>query len=384
MEARSAVQRAGLIALAPFSLLSGAKSFRDNPVIGSRRLNQLGLHVGRIRLADALTGQRRQRLGRQLSAADRAHYAEHGYVIRENLLPAPKFEELRQEVYGSTWPLLEMRQGSSITRRVVLNRAALRRSHPALEQLLAYAEIRRLIRYVAGTGAEPIFSLQAILSGLPSPTADPQTHLHADTFHSIAKAWFFLHDVEASKGPFAYVPGSHRMTPARLVWEHQQSLGAARHPIKYHARGSFRVSDADLRTMGLPPPRLPWPHAQCPALLPGGALRLVAPQPLPALERPRSPQPAGGGWTDRQSADGRAGATQPAGAGQDALGAQRSGADRCAGRRRPIAGAATAADAANSPRPRPQRLHQSSPARRCDPERPIALGQRWQCGELGL
>jgi hypothetical protein len=255
MAARSAVQRAGLIALAPFSLLSGAKSFIDNPVIGSRRLNRLGLHVGRIRLADALTGQRRSRLGRQLSAADRAHYAEHGYVIRDNLLPAAQFEALRQEVYGSSWPLLEMRQGSSITRRVVLNRAALRRSHPALEQLLGDAEIRRLIRYVAGTGAEPIFSLQAILSGLPSPTADPQTHLHADTFHSIAKAWFFLHDVEASEGPFAYVPGSHRMTPARLAWEQQQSLSAARHPIKYHARGSFRVNDADLRAMGLPPPR---------------------------------------------------------------------------------------------------------------------------------
>ena len=255
MAARSAVQRAAQISLAPFTLLSGAKSFRDNAVIGSRRLNQLGLHVGRIRLADALTDQRRARLGRQLSAADRAHYAEHGYLIRENLLPADQFEALRQEVYGNSWPLLEMGQGSTITRRVVLNRAELRSSHPTLEQLLADAEIRRLIRYVAGTGAEPIFSLQAILSGLPSATADPQTHLHADTFHSIAKAWFFLHDVDAGAGPFAYVPGSHRMTPARLAWEKQQSLGAAKHPIKYHARGSFRVSDADLQAMGLPPAR---------------------------------------------------------------------------------------------------------------------------------
>ncbi len=255
MAARSVLQRASQIPLAPFTLLSGAKSFRDNPVIGSRRLNRLGLHVGRIRLADALTGQRRARLGRQLNAADRAHYAEHGYVIRENLLPAEQFAALRAEVYGSTWPLLEMRQASTITRRVVLNRAALRSSHPALEQLLADAEIRRLIRYVAGTGAEPIFSLQAILSGLPSPTPDPQTHLHADTFHSIAKAWFFLHDVEASAGPFAYVPGSHRMTPERLAWEKQQSLSAATHPIKYHARGSFRVNDADLQAMGLPPVR---------------------------------------------------------------------------------------------------------------------------------
>jgi hypothetical protein len=255
MAARSAVQRAAQISLAPFTLLSGAKSFRDNAVIGSRRLNQLGLHVGRIRLADALTGQRRARLGRQLSAADRAHYAEYGYLIRENLLPAHPFEALREEVYGNNWPLLEMGQGSTITRRVVLNRAELNGSHPQLAALLADTEIRQLIRYVAGTGAEPIFSLQAILSGLPGAGPDPQTHLHADTFHSIAKAWFFLHDVDASAGPFAYVPGSHRMTPERLAWEKQQSLSAADHPIKYHARGSFRVSDADLQAMGLPPAR---------------------------------------------------------------------------------------------------------------------------------
>ena len=255
MAARSALGRAALFPLIPFTLLSGAKSFRDNPLIGSRRLNQLGLHVGRIRLADALTGQRRWRLGRALTAADRTHYAEHGYLIRENLLAAGAFEALRQEVYGSSWPLLEMGQGSTITRRVILDRAALRGSHPALAALLADAEIRRLIRYVAGTGAEPIFSLQAILSGPPGGPPDPQTHLHADTFHSIAKAWFFLHDVEAGAGPFAYVPGSHRMTPARLAWERRQSLSAAAHPVKYHARGSFRVSDADLRAMGLPPPR---------------------------------------------------------------------------------------------------------------------------------
>jgi len=174
MGARSAVQRAAQISLAPFTLLSGAKSFRDNAVIGSRRLNQLGLHVGRIRLADALTDQRRARLGRQLSAADRAHYAEHGYLIRENLLPADQFEALRQEVYGNSWPLLEMGQGSTITRRVVLNRAELRSSHPTLEQLLAdfgaaYGQPSVIFRYFNAAGADP--------AGDIGENHDPETHL---------------------------------------------------------------------------------------------------------------------------------------------------------------------------------------------------------------
>jgi len=247
--------RALRTALASLALLSGAKSFRDNPVIGSRRLNRLGLHVGRIRLADAVTAQRRWRLGRRIDPADRRQYAEQGFVIRENLLPPEQFEALRREVYGSAWPRLEMRQGNAITRRVALDRAHLRDSHPQLEALLASREIRDLIRYVAGTGAEPIFSLQAILAGLPSERPDPQATLHADTFHSIAKAWFFLHDVAESEGPFAYVPGSHRMTPERLGWERRQSLEAADHPIPYHARGSFRVGPDDLAAMGLPAPR---------------------------------------------------------------------------------------------------------------------------------
>ena len=33
-------------------LATGAKSFCDNPLIGSRRLNEAGLHVKRIKLAE--------------------------------------------------------------------------------------------------------------------------------------------------------------------------------------------------------------------------------------------------------------------------------------------------------------------------------------------
>ena len=46
--------------LAPWwaaQLLTGARSFRDNPLIGSRRLNRHGLHAGRVRLAAKLAGK---------------------------------------------------------------------------------------------------------------------------------------------------------------------------------------------------------------------------------------------------------------------------------------------------------------------------------------
>ena len=43
-------------------LATGAKSFRDNPLIGSRRLNEAGLHAKRIKLAESMADSRRRRL----------------------------------------------------------------------------------------------------------------------------------------------------------------------------------------------------------------------------------------------------------------------------------------------------------------------------------
>jgi hypothetical protein len=60
--------------LAPLHMLAvatGAKSFRDNPVLGSARLNRWGLHLGRKRLAQRLAAWRRRRLTPGIAAADR-------------------------------------------------------------------------------------------------------------------------------------------------------------------------------------------------------------------------------------------------------------------------------------------------------------------------
>jgi len=96
--------------------------------------------------------------------------------------------------------------------------------------------------------------VQTILADPSDGEADPQTVLHADTFHATAKAWLFLDDVGEDDGPFAYVPGSHRVTPQRLTWEREQSVSAARSPDRMHSEGSLRATGSDLGAMGLPPP----------------------------------------------------------------------------------------------------------------------------------
>lgn len=147
-----------------------------------------------------------------------------------------------------------MRQGHTVTRRVFLDEASLRRTKPVLAGLMARADLSSLIRYVGGTGGVPVMSIQSILANQGVGADDPQCAIHSDTFHSTAKAWFFLHDVGSDDGPFFYVPGSHRLTPERLAWERAQSIAASRHDMRDHAEGSFRIAREDLTALGLPAP----------------------------------------------------------------------------------------------------------------------------------
>jgi hypothetical protein len=231
------------------ALMTGAKSFRDNPVIGSPALNRRGLHVARIRLAERMADWRRSRLARLADPADRAAFARDGFVVRRNALPEAEFALLRAEVEGRAFEAREMRQGCAVTRFVELPPAVLATT-PTLAAVVRSPLLQGLMRHVAATDAEPMLYLHTVLTDPDGGAADPQTDFHSDTFHATAKAWLFLSDVAAEDGPFVYVPGSHRTTPGRLAWERAQSLTAAANPDRHHADGSFRAAPAEIEAMG--------------------------------------------------------------------------------------------------------------------------------------
>ncbi|MEI2415961.1 phytanoyl-CoA dioxygenase family protein [Orrella sp. JC864] len=210
-------------------LATGAKSFQDNPLIGSRLLNRAGLHAARVRLAHRLAASRRRRLAHLVSEADRAAFDANGYVIKTDFLPPGQFEALRAELLQTALPAREMLQGD-----------------PAWLGLL---------RYVGSFKLQPLCYVQTILSHVRQDDPDPQTRLHADTFHASVKAWLFLTDVAEDEGPFTYVPGSHRLTPERLCWEKARSLEAAGLD-RMSARGSLRVDEHELAALGYGPPRV--------------------------------------------------------------------------------------------------------------------------------
>jgi hypothetical protein len=250
----SSVRRAALTPLWIAQLLTGTKSFERNLVIGSRRLNEWGLHAARVALAHRLASARRRKLAGLISAQDRIAFDRDGFVVRPEFLPSEQFAALAAQVKAYRGPLREISEGDTIMRKIALDSRALSRL-PALGAALRSPQWRGLIRYVGSRDAEPVVWVQSILRHARPGPADPQTVLHADTFHPTVKAWLFLTDVAEDAGPFTYVPGSHRLSPERLAWEQRMSLAAAQSANPETRQGSFRIAEAELAALGLPPPR---------------------------------------------------------------------------------------------------------------------------------
>ncbi|MEL7151727.1 MAG: phytanoyl-CoA dioxygenase family protein [Pseudomonadota bacterium] len=231
-------------------VLGSDKSFRQNPILGNAYLNDKGLHRKRVQLAAALASGRRSKMARRLPVEDVAAFERDGFIQKYPALPVEDFRALKSELLATALPTKEMRQGPTTTRMAPLsNKVPLAR---------AYAQsthMRRLMGYAAGRAGAPVMFLQTVLADAAEKTADPQTAMHSDTFHSTAKMWLFLEDVGEEDGPFVYVPGSHRLTPERLEWEYTQSLTAKADPRLHHSLGSFRVGESDLSDLGYGPPR---------------------------------------------------------------------------------------------------------------------------------
>jgi hypothetical protein len=241
-----------------FRLFTSANDFTANPVLGSATLNRWGLHVWRKRAAHAVCQWRRARQRSQLPEGAAEALSLQGFVQQDRFLPDAELQLLLAEVGRAALPVIEMAQPPALTRRINLDASSCKGRYPAMQRLIENQTLLRLLRYAAGYPGTPIISIQCIHSGgaQTGGSQDPQSDWHVDTFHSTAKAWLFLHDVGPDDGPLAYVPGSNLPTASRLAWEHRQSVTAASHVNRLHAKGSFRVTEAELRQMGYGEPYL--------------------------------------------------------------------------------------------------------------------------------
>ena len=251
------MNKAARLALTPvwaLQLLSGTKSFAANGLIGSRTLNRLGLHVGRKALAHAMTAARRAALAGLAPRQVRRDFRRDGYVVIPDFLPPEDFEALRAEAHAlAAGASRRLQEGDTVTELAHIDAAALARS-PGLGRLVGDRRFLDLVNYIGGRLKHPFCQVQVLRRDFGVNEPDPQKTLHSDTFHPTLKGWLFLEDVDPGRGPFHYVPGSHRLTRRRLAWERRQSLVACSSPDPHVAAGSFRVGPDDLQDMGLPEP----------------------------------------------------------------------------------------------------------------------------------
>jgi hypothetical protein len=235
-------------------LFTDAKSFRANPIMGSRTLNRMGLHLARKVLAHAAAGARRAVLWPMAPREWRRAFRRDGYVAIDRFLPDDVFAALRTEAEA----LLaaegrRLQEGDTITDLALVDDEALDRS-PALAEFFGDRRLLGIACYMGARLKLPRCYVQSIRRDFAANEPDPQKDAHSDTFFPTLKGWLFLDDVDADRGPFRYSRGSHRLNTARLRWEYGQSLAAGRAVDPHTAAGSFRARSSDLAAMGLPDP----------------------------------------------------------------------------------------------------------------------------------
>lgn len=85
---------------------------------------------------------------------------------------------------------------------------------------------------------------------------DNQKNLHIDTFFPALKFWWFSQDVSADQGAFVYALGSANHTTEYYSWLYEESIKVCDKnyedwKLRDHEEGSLRVSETELKVMGL-------------------------------------------------------------------------------------------------------------------------------------
>src|SRR5690554_4368670 len=97
MQLRKALTRALYYPYWFVELFTWAKSFRQNPIIGSYWLNRCGLHVVRVVLAHLLFRFRLLLLAPLVPADDRRAFLRDGYILKRDFLAPDEFARLKAE-----------------------------------------------------------------------------------------------------------------------------------------------------------------------------------------------------------------------------------------------------------------------------------------------
>lgn len=263
-----------------FQILTAKKSFGDS-WIGHPALNRHGLHAKRMRFAARCAAIRRAQISDRGDPAV-ADLRREGYAVVENFLPQTEFEILLKEAEAAavaaeaatpigtnTKPGFGRREtfpwgfqrfdGGTLNRFVKIDPHAT----PVCAAFARNERLKHIVRGGVGIRPSPrAMHIYTTVHGDETANPDIQKDLHRDTYFSNLKFWYYLHPAPLEDGPLVYVPRSHKLTAERLDWEQAQALAAIerirgrdRRARNEDDKGSFRIAERDLASIGLPPPK---------------------------------------------------------------------------------------------------------------------------------
>jgi hypothetical protein len=245
----------------------------NDPLTGNKTLNRLGLHRGRMQLADRCNALRIAIRG---SMTDNAAAAlrRDGCVAVPDFLPPEQFSAVAEEServaagVEAEWPMTGRNQpgfgekkfrdwgydrydGGTLNRFITIDPLTMPACHaaasaPRLTEFTRAAIGMRMPRHKV--------SIYITRHGGETDAHDDQKDMHRDTFHASVKFWYFLRDVRPEDGPFIYVPGSHRLGKERMAWEHARVIEMIGRPRGKRA-AAFRIPEDALGELGYGPPQ---------------------------------------------------------------------------------------------------------------------------------
>ena len=252
------------------SLLTRTKTFRD-PWVGHPVLNRRwDLHRRRLQLAEQCCRWRQWFRPGQFESLRR-----DGFIVIPEFLPSDMFAALREEVEAAVqhaavhFPFsgndrcgfqpkqpfaggFDRYDGGTLNRFIHIDPALM----PSAAAVSRDSRFSAASRQVIGLPMDPgKLDIYLTVHGEEDRTPDLQKDLHRDTFFRALKFWLFLRPVNREDGPFEYVPGSHRLNPARLRWEQATAEAAITHGRQPDVSGSFRIDEEQLEQLGLPAPK---------------------------------------------------------------------------------------------------------------------------------
>ena len=151
---------------------------------------------------------------------------KNGFILIPNFLSQKVFDQVKDEFFNTTdiGSYAPIKDGDTRVGRYTFSPDKWKML-PAVTKLLSDS---LLVQTLEGAELKNIeigdVWFDTIYYDDPQKVASSQNQLHSDTFYTTHKVWFFIEPVKLEDGPLYFVPGTHRLSLKRLMFEYNKSI----------------------------------------------------------------------------------------------------------------------------------------------------------------